>query len=410
MPHNTIQPNELRPEVVSVHAINSFVAHNSPSRSVMMSGHISQHVVIQGSEPQRTQSGMADELGLYTMAVKMPANGRIIQAIARYPQGVGEGSLQFNPETLIIYENDDTKEIDYFVVPYHASYHQFFGYRNEMKEAMNHLVPNTEVAKGTVFADTPANKDFHNYTFGRNINVALMSVPGVSEDGIIVSEDVLKHYRFFVYETRTAEVGSKNFPLNLLGGNKEYKIFPDIGEFTRDDGILLMTREYDPDLAPVDMSTSDVQNIDYTFDTALYAREGNGTTKDGKFVSNGRVVDIKVVSNNDNNRNLPPAMSGQLEKYAKALRRYYQDLLDVETRLTYERKRKFGEAKLKISERLQNLLVEARSIINYQPEKMKGPLNLIYRRAPLDEYSITFVVEYEITPDIGFKLTGVNGD
>ena len=43
--------NELRPELVGVHSFNFGIAHNSPSRSQMMGSHLSQKLVIQGSEP-----------------------------------------------------------------------------------------------------------------------------------------------------------------------------------------------------------------------------------------------------------------------------------------------------------------------------------------------------------------------
>lgn len=399
--------NELRPELVGIHAINFGIAHNSPSRSQMTGSHLSQKLVIQGSEPSRTQTGAEQEFGKSTFAVKMPANGRIIQVIERYPRGVSEGSLNFNPETLVIFEHEDTKQIDCFTIPYHSSYHQFFGYKNEMKDGISKLVPHAYISKGTVFCDTPANKN-GNYTFGINLNTALMSVPGVAEDGIIIARDVLPKLRFNIYETRTADFGSKSYPRFIYGNMP----FPDIGEYVRSDGLLMAFRTYDEDLAPVEMGINDIHNVDYTFDRCLYAREEQ-VYVDEQGVSHtkrGRIVDIKVIANNEVSRKLPKQIAAPFEKYAKAYRQYYLNLLALEQRLSYERKKKFGDGTLNISPMLQGLLVEARAITNHQSRDLKGTLGLIHRRAPLDEYSIQFTIEYEITPNIGFKLSGLDGD
>ena len=400
--------NELRPELVGVHSFNFGIAHNSPSRSQMMGSHLSQKLVIQGSEPARTQTGAEHEFGKSTFAVKMPANGRIIQVIERYPRGVSEGSLNFNPETLVVFEHEDTKQIDCFTIPYHTSYHQFFGYKNEMKDGLSKLVPHAYIPKGVVFCDTPANKDFHNYTYGVNLNTALMSVPGVSEDGIIIARDVLPKLRFNIYETRTADFGSKTHPRFIYGDMP----FPGIGEEVRPDGLLMAFRTYDEDLAPVEMGINDIHNVDYTFDRCLYAREEQvyADEKGVQHIKRGRIVDIKIIANNEVSRKLPKQIAAPFEKYAKAYRQYWLNLLALEQRLSYERKKKFGDATLNISPMLQSLLVEARAITNHQSRDLKGTLNLIHRRAPLDEYSITFTIEYEITPNIGFKLTARNGD
>lgn len=401
--------NELRPQFLSIHCLNFAVANNSPSRSQMMASHLAQHLVISGSEPIRTQSGSEGEFGKYTFAVKMPANGRIIRVIERYPRnGVGLGSLGFNPETLVIYENEDTKVIDCFSIPYYTSYHQFFGYQNSIKDTVGNLVHKAYIKKGTVFADTPANSDYKNYGYGHNFETALISIPGVAEDGIIIAQEALHHLTFKVYETRTAEIGSKTWPKFLYGDSP----FPEIGDLVRSDGLLMAMSTYDQDLAPVEMGINNIRKVDYTFDKRLYTREEQivHTANGPGLVSPGRIVDIKVISNNDVSRNLPTMMAAPFEKYAKALRKYYLSLIQLESELSYERKKKFGDPRLNLSPQLQNLLVEARAITNHQSRDLKGPLNLSHRRAPLDEYSITFVIEHTITPTIGYKLTSVSGD
>lgn len=393
--------NELHPELLSITALNSFAKHNSSARSVMMGSHLSQHLVIDGLEEKLIQSGVEQEFGKHTFSVCMPENGRVIKIIERYPRGIGKDSLPFNPETIVIYENEDTKEIDYFSIPYYRSLHQFFGFKYKHTDAINKIKPGSYIGKGTKFSDTPAVSDNGSYMYGLNLNTAFMSIPSVSEDGVMISEDVLDRLKFRIYETRTVSFGSDSFPLNIYGNREFYKPFPEIGELikdTRDDGILMMLRTYQDHLAPVDLSIYDTMQPDFVFDKAVYVRGGHG-----------RVVDIQVLSNNDRNRQMPEEVTEYINKYHRAYVKFHQEIIDTEQSLRQENKKKYGESHLKLSPKFHALLVEALAITNHKIPNETKPLNLLYRKAPIDEYMIKFVVEYEIRPNTGFKLTDTHG-
>lgn len=391
--------NEMHLEMMGIQGLNSFSRHNSASRSYMFGSHISQRLVIEGAEEKRIQTGLEREFSRYTFSVKMPTNAQIIKVIQRYPLGVGKDSLPFNPETFVIFENDKTKEIDYISIPGHVSYHQFFGFKYDMKyEQISKLRPGAFIPEGTIFADSPGVTENGGYMYGTNLNAAFMSIPSVSEDGVMISKSALQKLKFRVYETRVVEFGAGQFPLNLYGTKDHYKPFPDIGGYIRDDGLLMMLRSYDNDLMPVELSVYDTMESDFTFDRGVYARGGEG-----------RIVDIKVISNNNPVKQLPDAMCEQVERYSKALKKFHKEIVDTEAQLRYERKRKFGEAKLRISPKLQRLVVESLAITNHKESSFKQSLNLLFRKAPIDEYRIEFVIEYVMTPTIGFKLTDVHG-
>ena len=391
--------NELHTELLGVHSLNSFAKHNSSARSVMFSSHFSQHLVLDKGDEKRIQSGTEQEFGKYTFSVKMPESGKIIKIIERYPQGVGQDSLSFSPETIVIYENEQTKEIDYFSIPYYASYHQFFGFKYDVKEGVNQLKPGNFVAKDTVFADSPGVADNSNYKFGLDLNIAFMSIPSVAEDGVMISEDVLPRFKFRLFETRTVEFGTSQFPLNLYGTKDVYKPFPEIGDYIRDDGILMMLRSYDDCLMPVEFSVFDTMEPDFIFDKGVYVRGGRG-----------KVVDIKVVSNNNQIKQLPDAMTGYISKYEHALQKFHQEIISTEQKLRFDNKKKFGESRIKLSPKFHRLLVESLAIVNHNSTNLKQSLNLLYRKAPIDEFRIDFVVEYEMQPNIGFKISGLSGD
>jgi hypothetical protein len=130
----------------------------------------------------------------------------------------------------------------------------------------------------------------------------------------------------------------------------------------------------------------------------VYARGGDG-----------RIADIKVIKNNNPIHQLPEAMCTQAIRYSKALLKFHKEIVSIENKLRYERKKKFGEAKLKLSPRFHRLVVESLAIVNHEEEKHKQNLNLLFRKAPIDEYRIVFTIEYEMTPTIGFKISDIHG-
>lgn len=393
------QVNQMRPEVVGFHAWNPFLTNNSPSRSTMMSSHASQHLVIDGAELPYTLSGVEVEYSKYTTSDRVPFDARVFQAIDRYPKGVGQGSLGFNPETVVIIVNDETGEYDVVSVPYYKSYHQYFGYRNKLSDHLRNVSPGVKLGKDTVLGDTPGNiGGFHTMT--TNLNCMLASADIVAEDAVLINEDALPKLGYKVYERRSANIGVKKFPVNI-GTDENYKGFYDIGEYTEDDGALMWLREYAPGLAPVTMSRSSTKQINYAFDEPIYARQGH----------RGRIVDIKVIGNADTISALPPQMAAQLEKYRQAYIRFNEELLDCERRIAREAYTRFGTATPNFSRQLKAMLVHARAICDHKRRShSEKPLQGIMNKEPLDEYYIEFVVEYELRPTLGAKLTSLSGD
>lgn len=403
--------HRIAAELVGVHCLNAGVMHNSPSRSQMLGSHLTSKIAIINPEPNRTQAGGEHEFGKYTDSVRMPANGRILSVVPLYPHAAGEGAIEFNPETLVIYEDTDTHHIDCFNIPYYVSYHQYFGYRNVLvKENIDKIIPGRAIKKGTLFAHSPGLGPFNNYMYGRNLNVALMAWPATAEDGIIICRDVLEKFKFNIYETRTVNLGSQHYPRLIYPGDRP---FPEVGQLIRDDGLLMALRTYDSDYAPVEMGIFDIKNIDYSFDRLIYARESQSNIMpDGSIISKGgRVVGIEVVKNNSTQRMLPPKLAEPFEKYARAGQRYHRTILKVMRDLQTEQRKKQRDSRLNIRPGLlHQMCVRALALTNYQQGEVRGPLDLNVNQTPVDEYQITFTIEFEVTPNIGGKLTGTSGD
>lgn len=383
--------NQLRRELMTVSGLNPFSGHDSSSRGVMFCSHVGQYLIVNGLTERRIQTGMEREYGKYTFNTKAPANLEVISVVKRYQQTIDKNSINMNPQVFVIYEDMNSNEIGMINIENFCSNHPSFGFEYKKKAAMNKLRKNEFIPEGTVFQDSPAVTADGGYMYGVECNVAYMSHPAVSEDGIMISRDVLKKFAFKKYEKRVVSFGQKRFPLNLYGDDKNYKPFPDIGDRIRGDGALMALRGYDRMLSVIDQSQAALSTIDMFFDKITYA-DGPG----------GRIVDIVVHHELDSSQpGTPEGMDEQPLKYDRARRRFYKEIYDEYLRLKGIRK----EA-LKLTPEFSRFVEEAISIVDRSDA---NKVQKLFRREPLDDWRIEFVIEYEVVPNIGFKLTDCHG-
>jgi DNA-directed RNA polymerase beta subunit len=383
-------PNQLYRDLMGVNGLNAFDGYDSSSRKQMFSSHIGQTLVVNGSTERLIQTGMEREYAKYTFSIKMPCNARIIRVIDRYRKKIGEDSIEINPQTVVIYEDADSGEIGMLSIPRYCSYHQYFGFAYKSQPALSELRPNAFIAKDTILMDSPSVTTDGGYKYGVEMNMAFMSHPAASEDGILISRDVLPRFAFKTFETRVVEWGSKRFPLNLYGDDNTFKPFPDIGERIRSDGLLMCLRSYEKDLAVVEQNVAALREPDFTFDKCTYAAGPGGV-----------IVDIRVQHDAHNQpADIHFEMDAQPLKYDKARRQFYQEILSEYQKL----KREKGES-LRITPELHRMLVEAMAVMENETQRIIK----LYRQAPLDDWRVEFVIQYDITPTVGFKLTDCHG-
>lgn len=393
-----MEPKELDLELLGVHGLSPFTAYNSSSRNYMFSSHLAQRLITCEPDSKRVVTGLENKFSKYTFDIRMPSDGKILKVIQRYPNTIGSTGLNYNPETVVIYEDNETKTIDCFSIVDYKKFHQFFGYKYRTRDEISQIKSGAFIKKDTVFCSPPSVGDNNEFNYGFNAKVAFMTLPAVSEDGIIVRKGYLDKLKFKVYETRTIEFGISNFPLNIYGDIDNYKPFPDIGEYIREDGVLMALRDYDIGLIPVDTSIYDTREIDFIFDKCLFTRSGVG-----------RVIDIKVHKNPFQPDKTPSTITTFLNKYKNAMYRFHKELLEFESKLRHDNKSKYGIDKLKLGRNLHRLLIEAYVDLDVPNDKFRQPLSLHNRKNTIDEYRIEFTIEYEIKPDIGFKLTCNSG-
>jgi len=390
-----VQPDrhvQLYRELLATNALSPFVRHNSSVRQQMFSAqHLSQILVFKNPSERYIQTGMEREYGKYTFSKKFNENVEIIKVIERYPKTLDYNSISMNPETFVIYEDVETKEVGIMSLPTYCVNHQYFGFEYQRRPGLSMVKQGAMIPKGTILLDSPNVKVNGGYMYGKEVNVAFMTIPGVAEDGLVVCEDILEDFTIKTYEHRVVEFGGRRFPRNLYGNDDNYKPFPDIGEPIRDDGLLGALCELDEFGSIAEMNRRDSKTPDFIFDRLVYAG-GAG----------GRVVDIKIHHDPYSNQpRTPEGMDKYLEKYERARRICYQEILDLYNKLHRRR----GDS-LKISNEFQRFLVEAIAVLD-KNEKQK--IEKLYRLNPIDDWRLEFVIEYEIKPGRGGKMTDTAG-
>lgn len=406
VPHySEIDPMEadvqLFPELVGVSNLNSHLRGDSSPRVQMANSALGSSLVINGATLRRQQTGTEREYAKYTFAKKFDNNVTILAVIPRYDQTVGMDAIAFSPETAYIYENADTGVVDVMVLPLYNCNHQHFGFAYKKDpEVIKKLTPTARIPAGTKVADSPSVTPEGDYMYGIELNMCLMSIEGVIEDGAIFADDVLPKLAAQGFEKRVESCGQHYYMINLYGNPDrpdEYKPIPDIGDKIRDDGLLFAMRKYDPLLAPIEMSPTALREPDYIYDRLVYATPG------------ATVIDVSVQHNHLlRNCNTPAGMDRQFRKYHTAATTYYRRLWEEYERLC---RRQTGRPTLGYE--FNRLLVEARTFLNERHRDSRQgnmDVNKTYRRNELDEWRIEVTYQYEMVPTIGNKITGTHGD
>lgn len=391
----------MRDEYASVSSLAPFFIHDSSSRGYMFWSHFGQRIVTNNTTELPIVGGLAAQMAKHSLNVRMPTNGRIVRLIPKYQTGIDAMSFNYNPMTLVIYEDDETKRLDCFEVPNYMSFHQYFGFKLKPGPAYDKLTPERYVAAGEVFKESPSVSSTGSYNYGVLPNVVFLSLDGVAEDSMIVSDEFAKKSSYLVNHSRTFQFGSTGFPVNRnMKDPDDHKAFVDIGDYIPEDGILACVRAFSDTHGVTQMSRRALNQIDHTFDDPVYVA-GPG----------GRVVDVTVIRNPAAPQILPETLRKHLDKYAVAYRQFHQAIIDTEFQYrTKEYKKRYGNAKYDVGPQLSRLLVESMAICNCNPENHKQPLALIHKKNPVDEYYVKVVVEYTNKIGVKNKFAGFHGD
>lgn len=407
-----IEASELSADILSsVLSLNPTVHGDSSPRSAMFAGHAGQSVTIEGSTVRMLKTGQEYEYAKGTFSIKAPCDMLIIDIIQRFTETWGRGGIKMNPETFVLYEKKSGKTtalenasnvFGILRIPaYHTRNHALgFKYVQHVKNQQK-LVEKNIVRAGTVFAYSPNITDGGDYKYGRETNVAFMSIPEVEQDGMLVTESFADAMACTKIESRIAQWGENKILLNLYGDAEHYKPFPDIGEKIRPDGLLFAIRNIEPGVGIVNLTPQALMVVDPIFDTRQYAEAG------------ATITNIAVKSDRmRTGRSEVQFYDKQPERYERAARNF-----SIRLRENYERLVRAHPTTLLLDDELNRLVSDAISDtggldrrFNAQGEMTsmdKGAQ--IYNKVPIGDWraEITFVKRLEA--GVRFKITDTHG-
>lgn len=420
--YNHLEPElALTPQMLSINALSPFANCDSPSRGVMMAGHFSQRMVTSESDTQIIQTGTSRELGLSTLKIRMPVDGKIVKVIPRYEvnHNVRDG-FRFNPDYLIIYQPDKTTEFRSFWLPYRSQFHPIFGFEYKRTKEIEKLLSRSMqyIQKGTVFAQSPAIGPNDDYRYRLNFKTCFLSDPYGAEDGVQIWRGALNRAKVKFYERRTINCGSKLFPLPIHSREPDLsdaRVFPEIGDFVPANGQLMALRPYGLHGSALGTSINDLRTVDYRHDTIIWTHQVDDNPKDGlKPEKLGRVVDVRVYRSQRAGGETPPFLTKQLERYWNATRRFHGEVVAAHDQITRDTEAKIRNGQAVFRDELHAEIVRSLAIVGEPLPARAGasrqiPVTLEASKRPLDEWRIDIVVEYEVTPDIGWKWTDEHG-
>lgn len=388
----------LKPQFLQVQSLNSFAFGVTASRADMFASEIGQAPPLQGSEVKLIQTGMEREYGKYTHQIKMPSNAMITKVVQQYPpNGVISGHVQY-PTTVVFqdmdYSDDTNTRTPCFgavTIPIFSLNHHVLGFDFVRTRAARSLQAGIGVPADTILARSPSLDDNGDYRYGKNANICLSSFPEGRQDGVVLRKGFAETSKFRGYGEMTIQFGGDEVPLNLYGNDEVYKIFPDIGEEIRPDGVLFATRKLIPGLYPIQMNRKTLRQHNDTDNRKIAKEQG------------GRVISVEVIYAPRGRPTTPTGMDEQPKRYLHAQRQYYYELKSA-----YDEIRQRHGSNFVLHPNFHNLLVRGEMML-LDHFKDKQRITYVESGSPLSEWTVKVTYAYDIVPTIGHKLADQNG-
>lgn len=266
---------------------------NSGVRKLMFSTNLEQRLPLSNPDVPYVSTGYESQFGEKSSSHKV--TDRDYTVLARIPK------FSFKPYNhyFLIIIDDTTNVMD---VIERSQYHHLtetFGYICDNTN-IDVLHAGDSIPKGTIIHRSRAFDDHDLRMDGKNLLAMFNCSEYTTEDSIIISESASKKLSSPLVRKVDINLNANDIPLNIFGTPTNYKIIPDIDEYTKNDILCTIRREKKEE--------------------AFYAQDFNRLSQifmsDEKITVTGKVVDIDIKCNN-------PELLDEI--YYAQVSRYYAD-------------------------------------------------------------------------------------
>lgn len=379
--------------------LNPFPDHVSSQRGMMLSNHIPQSQLLIRNEFPRIFSGFEPQTGEYEASTSNRDEDVIVLwTIPKFRTQQGSHPLRYNPVTTVIYLGRESGQFGCFDIEGYTARSDNYGYTNIMLNTQK-LESNYTILKEDKLVTSPAHHG-NMYNLGTNLRIAYMSLPHVTEDAWVISESAAAKLATEGFSTCIIDIHKDQIPLNLYGDDEEeYKIFPDIGDEVRSDGVICALRKPSADSFIYDTCQANLSEIQPLHDTKFYAPPG------------ATVVDVRIHINRKTRSKMKvsEAMIEQCEKYRGHLSNYYNEIWECYRKIT----ERDSESKLTphfnllVADAICELQVDGRRIRGFTSDTAVQPIR---KKEVIEFIHIELTYKYTRKLNKGFKLSGRYGN
>lgn len=179
---------------------------------------------------------------------------------------------------------------------------------------MDELDVGDDINKDDVLYKSTSYDEDMNYRYGTNVKVMYTIENNTIEDAIVCSESFAKRLVSKEIETVKVSINDNDILCNIYGDNDDYKVFPDIGEFTKNK-VLCAKRRIHNNQVLYDLKKSNLRKINFMNDSLYYI--------------DGKIVDIVIYSNKTLEELPDNIFNRQIRKYLVMQTNFYEKVLNV---------------------------------------------------------------------------------
>lgn len=382
-----------RPEYLGwTSLMQPFAQACASQRSTMYSAHLTQSLVLDGSEQPRIMTGYENIIGKYEFSTSRIDQDIVVRkCLPKFnPMNYREKAGLEIPSWCIVYVGNKDGMVHCMDISTYTLLHDGFGYFNKILGFENDMLyEGSLITKGTKLTTSPSHEG-NQYKMGMNANVAFMGEWGDTEDAFVISKSLAAKGKNTAIQQVKLNIGLDTMPLDLYGQGGNYKCFPGIGETVREDGALIALRRINKSTYVQDMTPSSLRQIEHLHDEVHRAPPGS------------KVIDVDVYINWDAAKKLKDGHNYQQFFDLDQCHRWQQDAIIQ----AYEQ--------LCIKEGLPcapefNTRFVREATLSANKKYVKKHTRLYDAREPIEFITVVITYAYKRSVTPGSKLTGREG-
>ncbi|ALN97834.1 DNA-directed RNA polymerase beta subunit [Bacillus phage vB_BpuM-BpSp] len=335
------------------------------NRSTMFCSHLAQAITLKHSEPPLVYTNFENQVGQHSTVgyKKANANYQVIKKINKN---------RYN--YIMIVQNTETKEYHYFNRNECEWLTEHYGFKWN-NELIDSLEEEDILETDDVLYRNDCYDENMNFGYGVNLNAVYFTYANQTlEDACVISESAAKKLTSYSVKKLEVTVNTNDILLNLYGDDVEYKCFPDLGEEIKNQIITARRR--------------------VNYETMIYELKNTKDLKenDTPFYTDGKIVDIEIFSNMDEEELEKQTYNSQIKKYIRMQDKYSKEI--------------YTELKDIVENKSNKISDELIHLYNNHKKRIDENSVFVHQKSEFNGFIIHFTVLEEEALNKGSKITG----